>query len=109
MADYNHDSIYDILSSARSDTLSGLGSNEGSEHPSRECYMADLEDVMEGHVSDGYDSTLHGTPPGTPLGHGHAAEDPVDLADDPATSHESEDPIMAQQVELREAQCEIEE
>lgn len=105
MADFAHDSIYDILSSVGSNTLSNFGSNDGSEHPSRECYMADLDDVLDGHVSDTQVFTPCGTPPRTPPAHGHVAGDLVDPVNVTAVARDPVDPVRARQAELEEAQC----
>ena len=51
MADWVTESIHDLLE-ADFDTLLDSYSSRGSHHPSRECFMADVED---GHVSDYYD------------------------------------------------------
>lgn len=106
MVNISCDSIYDILSSAGSDTLSNFSSDDGSDHPSRECYIAEVGDVPEGHISNAHESTPHRTPPRTPPAHRHAAGDPVDPDRNTARGR---DPIAARQAEVEEAQREHEE
>lgn len=77
MIGHGHDPIYDDLSSIGSDSLSDFCSDNGSCHPSRECYLVDLGDISDGHVSDASESTHHGTPPRTPSPEGQAAAAPA--------------------------------
>lgn len=69
MADRVIDSIYGILCSMGSDMLFDFDSDEGSHHPSRKCYMADVAEVSDGHVSDALDSSPQRTPTHAPQPH----------------------------------------
>jgi hypothetical protein len=82
MADYVEESIHDLLAND-SESISDSTSNQGSYHPSCECFMADIVDdphheaTLEGHVTSANDGAPHGrngTPPHPADGRGAAAD-----------------------------------
>jgi hypothetical protein len=82
MADYIEESIHDLLAKD-SESISDSASSQGSYHPSRECFMADIVDdphrevTFEGHVTSANDGAPHvgnGTPPHPADGHRAVAD-----------------------------------
>jgi hypothetical protein len=65
MVDYVMESIHDLLVS-NSESISDFTSSQGSYHPSRECFMADIIDDLhheatpEGHIVSANDDAPHG-------------------------------------------------
>jgi hypothetical protein len=71
MADYIEESIHDLLVNDL-ESISDSASSQGSYHPSRECFAADIVDdphreaTPEGHIVSANDGAPHGgngTPP----------------------------------------------
>jgi hypothetical protein len=64
MADYIEGSIHDLLASD-SESIFDFVSNQGSYHPLRECFMAEIVDdphrevTPEGHITSANDDTPH--------------------------------------------------
>jgi hypothetical protein len=65
MANYIDESIYDLLTSDL-ESISDSAFSQGSYHPSRECFMAEIVDnphreaTPKGHVTSANDGTPHG-------------------------------------------------
>jgi hypothetical protein len=65
MADYIKESIHDLLASD-SESISYSASNQGSYHPSCECFMVDIVDdhhheaTPEGHIASANNGAPHG-------------------------------------------------
>lgn len=108
MADYASESVYDLLETDF-EPLSGSPSGDGSHHPSRECFMAEVHDSRTSSTGD-----AEGRPRGVPVrvpAEGVAASHPPTLAASvpPLQGRLRLEQLQARQQELDKARREVEQ